>query len=71
MARLKGLDTGLLAQERGESSDGRVPPNRAASGARKAGEARPDGARVPSMTSTAGDLPAGSVFAKTDPTKRS
>jgi len=67
MAQLKGLSLGLLATDRGEASGGRVPPNRAASGNRRAHEARPAGPRVPKLTSSSGDLGTGPTFSRSDP----
>jgi hypothetical protein len=70
MAELKGLALGLLATDRGEREGGRVPPNQAASGNRKAHRAKPAGQKVPQLTSKDGDLPGGSVFSKADPTSK-
>jgi hypothetical protein len=70
MAKLKQRETGLLATDQGESAGGRVPPNTLASGNRPQGAPKPSGQRVLKLTSSAGDLPSGSVFSKTDPYKR-
>jgi hypothetical protein len=72
MAKLKQQETGLPGTDQGESSGGRVPPNRAASGSWKAHEALPAGQRVPKLTSSSGDLEgsSGKTFSKTDPYAR-